>query len=164
MYKRQEQELVHTPVGRRTRASRLIESQKRQRESEPMLTTPGAPARTRLRLVQTAPIGTRKRGHESDNASGSPPRRILKQSTTKYKREWTCDRWENDKVFCKFCNLELHVNPESGRSKAHSHLLYACSGIPGLGPLPKNVNFRKKPTGIHRRLSEIAAVFDPGGP
>ena len=125
-----------TPIASRTRASRLnlSESTKRRR-------SPGSPSR-----------------------ACAPPTRIMKQSGTKYKKEWRCDRWDNDNVFCKFCNQKLEIKIRDGAPVSHSHLLYVCTGVPGLGPLAKNINHRKRPSAIHRRLSEIAAVFDPGGP
>ena len=121
-------------------------------------------SRTRTSRLRLSTSSKRGRSPTSPGKTIAPPSRIMKPSGKiyKYKKELQCDRWEDDTAFCKFCDQKLRIN-SSGNTTSHSHLLYICLGVPGLGPIPKNINYRKRPSAIHRRLSEIAAVFDPGG-
>ena len=161
MYKRQDV-TFSTPISRRTRASlnktpvALSTSSKRKNGSTPV-------KNSKFVKMGVSESQKRKEPSKSPNKIAKSPI-INKPNSKKSRKIINCDRWVGDMAYCDFCNNELELNINiDGTFCFESHLLYACTAIPGLGPLSKNINRRNKPRDIMRRLAEIGVPPDPGG-
>ena len=157
-----------TPISRRTRASinktpvSLSISSKRTNGSTPVINP-------KFVKMSVSDSQKRKEASKSPNKIAKSPK-INKPNSKKSRRIINCERWVGDIAYCDFCNHELvlNINDDDGTFCFESHLLYACTAIPGLGPLPRNINSsyyysRNRPRDIMRRLAEIGVPPDPGG-
>ena len=105
-------------------------------------------------------LDMRDREHYFKTPKKNKPNKTIKATCKKHVPiSMRCDKLSDEGSICIFCDKTLHdIKSENSR---YSHLIFECSAIPGLGPLPKSL---RPPEKIRmRRLAEIGAIPDPGG-
>jgi hypothetical protein len=157
--------ILSTPVSTRSRTSiqphtpTILLSTRSKRKNGP-----GSPNETTKHSKNVETFSRKRKEASKSPCKIAKSPKISKPNAKRSRLLITCDRWVGDKAYCQFCETELVINVNNdGTFCFDSHLLYVCTAIPGLGPLPRNVNMRNRPRDIMRRLAEIGEPPDPGG-